>query len=56
MKTKLENETTEEWLNRVFNKTSKWFIKSKRRQKYKSYYNFKFNLMMCVIRLKKRFK
>mgnify|MGYP003640788841 FL=1 len=53
---KKTGESTQEWIDRVSIKDTRWFRKAKRRQKYSWYYDAKFYIQLKYIMFKKKFK
>ena len=50
---KRDSESLQEWIDRISVPDSRWFIKAKRRQKYKMYYDAKFYIQLKYIMFKK---
>ena len=50
---RLEGESIKGWLDRVSIPDSQWFKKSKKRQRFKWYYDIKFYLHLKYIMIKK---
>lgn len=53
---KKTGESTQEWIDRVSIKDTRWFRKAKRRQKYSWYYDAKFYIQLKYVMFKKKFK
>ena len=49
---RLKGESTQEWIDRVSIKDTRWFRKAKRRQKYEKFYNMKFYILLKYTMLK----